>query len=217
MDAQYFDVAYLPADGSDYFTSLRKASAGIAADAESILRHQERAVNSTFFIDSVVAEVPPGKSLRQELRLFAGPKRPNPGAMDWKIASTTDGSLLSRKCFQDSSNLYSVGNYAPAIILLTVIVRAGMFPLSRKAAVNAQKMQELAPEMKKINERYKDDMEGKLRAQPRVTTESDSILWLDVSPCLSSYRFSWGSTVHYRWTLNSGNLRSPAQRTGLQT
>ena len=37
VDAQYFDVTYLPADGSDYFTSLRKASAGIAADAESIL------------------------------------------------------------------------------------------------------------------------------------------------------------------------------------
>ena len=49
--------------------------------------------------------------------------------------------LLSRKCFGLLHILYSVGNYALAIILLTVIVRAGMFPLSRKAAVNAQKMQ----------------------------------------------------------------------------
>ena len=40
-----------------------------------------------------------------------------------------------------------------------------MFPLSRKAAINAQKMQELAPELKKINEKFKDDMEGKLKAQ----------------------------------------------------
>ena len=167
VDAQYFDVAYLPADGSDYFTSLRKASAGIAADAESIPRHQERAVNSTFFIDSVVAEVPPGKSLRQELRLFAGPKRPEllePYGLEDCIYYgwfTSFAKVLSGLLHI----LYSVGNYALAIILLTVIVRAGMFPLSRKAAVNAQKMQELAPEMKKINERYKDDMEGKLRAQ----------------------------------------------------
>jgi YidC/Oxa1 family membrane protein insertase len=61
--------------------------------------------------------------------------------------------------------LSGVGNYALAIILLTVIVRGAMFPLSRKAAINAQKMQELAPELKKIGERYKDDMEGRLKAQ----------------------------------------------------
>ena len=61
--------------------------------------------------------------------------------------------------------LSGVGNYAIAIILLTVLVRGAMFPLSRKAAVNAQKMQELAPELKKINEKYKDDMEAKLKAQ----------------------------------------------------
>jgi YidC/Oxa1 family membrane protein insertase len=40
-----------------------------------------------------------------------------------------------------------------------------MFPLSRNAAVSAQKMQELAPEFKKIAEKYKDDMEGRMRAQ----------------------------------------------------
>jgi YidC/Oxa1 family membrane protein insertase len=40
-----------------------------------------------------------------------------------------------------------------------------MFPLSRKAAVNAQRMQELAPELKKITEKHKDDMEARIKAQ----------------------------------------------------
>ena len=57
------------------------------------------------------------------------------------------------------------GNYGIAIILLTVLVRGCMYPLGRKQALNAQKMQELAPEMKAIQEKYKDDMEKRAAAQ----------------------------------------------------
>lgn len=53
----------------------------------------------------------------------------------------------------------SRGNYGIAIILLTVIVRALMFPLGRKQARIAQKMQELQPELKAIQEKFKDDKE----------------------------------------------------------
>jgi YidC/Oxa1 family membrane protein insertase len=56
-------------------------------------------------------------------------------------------------------------NYGLAIILLTVLVRSCMVPLSRKAAKNAQMMQQLAPEMKQIAEKYKDDMEKRAAAQ----------------------------------------------------
>jgi YidC/Oxa1 family membrane protein insertase len=56
-------------------------------------------------------------------------------------------------------------NYGLAIILLTVLVRSAMMPLSRKAAKNAQMMQELAPEMKRIAEKYKNDMEKRGIAQ----------------------------------------------------
>jgi YidC/Oxa1 family membrane protein insertase len=51
------------------------------------------------------------------------------------------------------------GNYGIAIFLLTVIVRGLMFPLGRKQARVAQKMQELQPELKAIQEKYKDDKE----------------------------------------------------------
>jgi YidC/Oxa1 family membrane protein insertase len=53
----------------------------------------------------------------------------------------------------------SQGNYGIAIILLTVMVRGLMFPLGRKQARIAQKMQELQPELKAIQEKYKDDKE----------------------------------------------------------
>lgn len=50
------------------------------------------------------------------------------------------------------------------IILLTVIVRGLMFPISRKQAMTAMRMQELAPEMRKIQEKYKNDVQAKNQA-----------------------------------------------------
>ena len=57
-----------------------------------------------------------------------------------------------------------LGNYGLAIVLLTVVVRSCMFPMSRKQALGAQKIQQLQPEMKKISEKYKDNLEKKTQA-----------------------------------------------------
>jgi YidC/Oxa1 family membrane protein insertase len=51
------------------------------------------------------------------------------------------------------------GSYGVAIILLTAVVRSMIFPLSRKQAITAKRMQELAPQMASIKEKYKDDRE----------------------------------------------------------
>jgi YidC/Oxa1 family membrane protein insertase len=51
------------------------------------------------------------------------------------------------------------GNYGIAIILLTMLVRGLMFPIGRKQALAAQKMQALQPHLKAIQEKYKEDKE----------------------------------------------------------
>ena len=170
VDAQYFLAAYLPdaAAETDQVASFRRAAAGIVADAERVPRHQERAVNVSFSLDSEVVSVPPGRALQDRIRLYAGPKDPTllaeHGLQDaiyygwFSIPAKLLAGLLHL--------LYlPITNYGIAIILLTVVVRGAMFPLSRKAAINAQKMQELAPEFKKIADRYKDDLEGRMKAQ----------------------------------------------------
>ena len=43
-----------------------------------------------------------------------------------------------------------------------------MFPLSRKQAMGAQKMQELQPEIKRIQEKYKKDVEARTKAQQEL-------------------------------------------------
>ncbi|MGV3485797.1 MAG: YidC/Oxa1 family insertase periplasmic-domain containing protein [Planctomycetaceae bacterium] len=168
IDAQYFDVAYLPPADVPAFKGFRRAAATLVADASEVPKHKERAADVSFFVDSVVADVPPNATLRQPLRMFAGPKVPE------MLDSLGLGDTIEYGWFGAVSKLLgrilhllynAIGNYAIAIVLLTIIVRALLFPVSRNAAIHAQRMQELAPELKKINDKYKDDMEGKLRAQ----------------------------------------------------
>jgi YidC/Oxa1 family membrane protein insertase len=61
-----------------------------------------------------------------------------------------------------------VGNYGLAIIMLTILVRGCMFPVSRRQALNAQKMQELQPEVKRIQEKYKNDAAKKAKEQQEL-------------------------------------------------
>jgi len=51
------------------------------------------------------------------------------------------------------------GSYGMAIIILTVIIRILLHPLSHKQMVSMQKMQKLQPRIKTLQEKYKDDKE----------------------------------------------------------
>ena len=50
-----------------------------------------------------------------------------------------------------------VPNYGIAIIILTIMVKALLFPLTRKSYESTAKMQELSPKMQEIREKYKDN------------------------------------------------------------
>ena len=59
-------------------------------------------------------------------------------------------------------------NYGLAIIMLTIVVRLAMFPMSRKQAQNAQMMQKIQPEMKEIQKKFKKDPEAARKAQQEL-------------------------------------------------
>ena len=50
-----------------------------------------------------------------------------------------------------------VGNYGIAIIIVTVLMRIIIFPLTLKKEKSMKKMRELQPELEKIKEKYKDN------------------------------------------------------------
>lgn len=168
VDAQYFTVAYVPPEDVAAMTTLDRAAAVLVADPEVVPDQQGRAANTSFVVESSAVDIPPGGALKESIRMFAGPKDPDLLAVyglepaieyGWFpfVAKPLGWILHGFNVLTD--------NYAIAIVLLTLLVRGALFPLGRKAAQNAQKMQELAPEFKKIAEKYKNDMEKRMTAQ----------------------------------------------------
>jgi YidC/Oxa1 family membrane protein insertase len=133
-------------------------------------------------ITSTELEVGPNRQVAHAFRVYAGPKRASNlvpyGAQQlavyrktgWffipfasTLAQTVISPLLNRM-YGLTEVVASVfggkrGNYGIAIILLTITVRLLMFPLSRKQAISAKKMQDLQPLMVELKEKYKDDKE----------------------------------------------------------
>ena len=122
----------------------------------------------TFRTDSTVIEIAGGESYSQSFRLYNGPKTPEI-LEEYELEECVYYGWFGGIAVPLTHLLhffYGIfGNYGIAIILLTVLVRACMLPLGRKQVLNAQRMQELAPEIKKINDKYKDDMEKRAKAQ----------------------------------------------------
>ena len=66
--------------------------------------------------------------------------------------------FLTKPIFQAMVWIYDyVNNYGIAIILITIMIKILFFPLANKSYVAMSKMKLLQPEMKKLQERFKDD------------------------------------------------------------
>ncbi|MCA9176923.1 MAG: YidC/Oxa1 family insertase periplasmic-domain containing protein [Planctomycetales bacterium] len=169
VDTQYFAVAVMhgASPGEENFHA-RLAYPTMLGTVQSVDKGRLKTLNTTFEYETEPISVDPDGTASASYSLFGGPKRPellDAYGMDtlveygwfWYIAKPLAGVLHL---------LYAiVRNYGLAIIMLTVLVRWGMMPLGRKAAKNAQMMQVLAPEMNKIKEKYKGDMQKQAEAQ----------------------------------------------------
>ena len=120
----------------------------------------------TDFVGQQVA-VAPGQTAEATTRFFAGAKRVNLldryaeeyGIVNFDLA--IDFGMfyfLTKPIFQALSWLYGIiGNFGVAILLLTVAIKLALFPLANKSYVAMSKMKKLSPEIKKLQERFKDD------------------------------------------------------------
>jgi YidC/Oxa1 family membrane protein insertase len=95
-------------------------------------------------------------------------------------------------------------NYGVCIILLTILVRAAMHPISRRQARTSMQMQALAPELKKLQEKYKNDPMERNRAQMELYRKhgvhplgSCWIVFLQMPIFLGLY-YSLQESIHFR-------------------
>ncbi|WP_116087019.1 membrane protein insertase YidC [Tropicimonas sp. IMCC34011] len=112
-------------------------------------------------------DIPAGATVTQESRLFAGAKEwetireyEKEGGVTKFIDSIDWGwfFFLTKPIFAVLHWLNGIiGNMGVAIILLTLCIKALLFPLAYKSYVSMARMKELQPEMEKLKERAGDD------------------------------------------------------------
>jgi len=169
VDALYFASAIIPAIGDDAPALAEVRSIAVGKPVEPA---RKKLVNVTARIVSENLEVGPARPVHHRYTIFAGPKKPDLLRQFGAPRASMDDLVyygwfgwVARPMIALLHGLHAViGNYGIAIILLTVLVRGAMFPISRKQAISSQKMQALQPEMKVINEKYKNDSEKRGRA-----------------------------------------------------
>jgi len=104
----------------------------------------------------------PGESKTHSFKFYAGPKEysrlktlgaQQEGAMEFGFFGFFSSSLLQAMNWIHSF----VKNYGIAIILLTLIIKTGLWTIQNKSMKSMRKMSLLAPKMTELKEKYKDD------------------------------------------------------------
>jgi len=168
VDAQYFSAVLMPQKRNPeeiWFARSQPLRVG------PVNVEWKNTTNTSFRLTSLAHDLEPGGSLSHSFTVFAGPKKPK------LLDNYGLGELVyygwfgwvAKPMLSLLHGFYAVfSNYGLAIIMLTVLVRSAMFPLSKKQALGAQKMAALQPEIKKIHEKYKNDFEARNKAQQEL-------------------------------------------------
>ncbi|WP_424942349.1 membrane protein insertase YidC [Aliiroseovarius crassostreae] len=164
------EVAEIEENGWVGFTDHYWMTTMIPASGQPFTSAVRYAENSDIFQTQIrlpVQDVAPGATIEAETRLFAGAKewetirnyQNNEGV--YKFLDSIDWGwffFLTKPIFALLHWLNGViGNMGWAIIALTLVIKAVLFPLAYKSYVSMAKMKELQPEMEKIKERAGDD------------------------------------------------------------
>lgn len=143
----HFAIALVPPPDADWNYT-------VAADAD------------TFSVSALASKarttIAPGGSAQLPLTLFIGPKlQKQLGAISPKLPLTVDYgilTLLSAPLFDVLQWVHNaVGNWGWAIILVTVLIKLVFYPLTAASGRSMARMRELAPRLKNLQDRYKDD------------------------------------------------------------
>ena len=175
VDALYFACGLIPAVDGPEVPRLAEVQPVVVGEVPQAARR--KLVNVSCQLLSRELDLELGQTVTHRYDIFAGPKKPEllasfgpPRAAMSDLVYYGWFGWVARPMIAILHVLHAiVRNYGIAIILLTVIVRGAMFPISRKQAVSSQKMQVLQPEMKAIAEKYKND--------PQKRTMATQELW----------------------------------------
>ncbi|MEM6538030.1 MAG: membrane protein insertase YidC [Pseudomonadota bacterium] len=156
---KYWLAAAIPPQGEAFKAELRN----VGTEAEPIFR-------ASYAMDP--RNIAPGESIELTSNLFGGAKvvdilqsyekEPEQGGLGvWDFDKAVDWGnffFLTRPIFITLNffgNLF--GNFGVAILLLTLVIKALLFPLANKAYESMSKMKKMQPQLEKLKERCGDD------------------------------------------------------------
>ena len=97
-----------------------------------------------------------------ELHGYAGPKEYNPlYALDKRLTSVIEYgwfTFLAKPMFLMLQFIHDyIGNWGWTIVVVTILIKLVLFPLSHKGMMSMNRLKELSPKVKALQEKYKDD------------------------------------------------------------
>jgi YidC/Oxa1 family membrane protein insertase len=149
---------------SNYFVSILQPIAAegqenfvYSGGAEGLGEH-----NLTAHVDSVEITLQPGESVTHTYRLYAGPKsRAALAAYDARYENILEDRwldfLTDLMAWILRAAYWIIPNYGVGIIILTILVRTALHPLSKKSQTSMQKMQKLNPQVQELRKKFEKD------------------------------------------------------------
>lgn len=142
-----------------YFTSLIKLNQPDRFELDMELKDKTRFY---MYLNSDTFRVPAGKSLKFSYELYNGPKIAQKldhfgaiDAIDYGVVAMVSKLILLGILF-----FYNLlGNYGFALILLTIVIKSVLYPITKSSYISMYKMKALKPEMDKLRQKYGNDRE----------------------------------------------------------
>ena len=159
VEDQYFIGAVAPE------TPVRNGffRAGMYFPESQFQAQGERKLSPYFGVALPTTDLKPNLQVESNFKLYYGPKADEELVkFGYKLEMSHDMTLevLAGPLLDLLRFIYGlVGNYGVAIIILTIIVRLVLFPLTYKGMKSMKRMQQLTPRMKKLQEKYKNNKE----------------------------------------------------------
>jgi YidC/Oxa1 family membrane protein insertase len=170
---QFFTVAVVAATNSvaSQFTAMRidlPRPTESQIEADSKVNREQHGIEGIMSYPAVTLGA--NQMVEREFTIYAGPKqekllsrvgRQTDAIMDFGFFSAI--SKLMLRVMNVIHGLVApsvpdkVGDYAIALVIMTILIKLLFWPLTQKSTRSMKRMQALAPEMKKIQAKYKDD------------------------------------------------------------
>jgi YidC/Oxa1 family membrane protein insertase len=172
VDVQFFAALILPTgDQLARQTFATVTPTVVTSDTENVERS-----DISLELKSPEFEIPPDGMVQHEFQIFMGPKSKellSPFEADQIIDYGWFGWISQRMVWLLKTFRGWGIHYGIAIIMLTILVRGMMFPISRKQAMSAKKMKDLQPQLSALREKHKDDKQKLAKAQMDLYREAN--------------------------------------------